>query len=226
MIQHYKEIELSSNYKIPPPIKAILHRLQDKISSIISQKSPSSASLNPSSLSSSSSMVTSFLYPHIIELSDKGFINSHIDSIKFSGDLVAGLSLGSTRIMTLKYDHSSIISNSDHNTKQTDDIIYDMDTTVDSFDSNVRNEYIAVENGLIFSDYHKNYNHDDYTTTASSQHNYNTDETTFRRPKEVELTLQPRSLYLLTGIWRYHYSHAILPSSSKRTSVIFRNVKV
>ena len=41
------------------------------------------------------------LKPHIIDLSEDGFIGPHVDSIKFSGHLIAGLSLLSTRILRL-----------------------------------------------------------------------------------------------------------------------------
>ena len=42
--------------------------------------------------------------PHVIDLDKDGKINPHIDSIKFSGDLVAGYSLGSTRVMRLSHE--------------------------------------------------------------------------------------------------------------------------
>ena len=40
----------------------------------------------------------------MIDLDKDGKINPHIDSIKFSGDLVAGYSLGSTRVMRLSHE--------------------------------------------------------------------------------------------------------------------------
>ena len=46
-----------------------------------------------------------FLNPHAIDLAAKGgFIGPHIDSIKFSGKIVAGLSLQSSRLMELVHD--------------------------------------------------------------------------------------------------------------------------
>lgn len=46
----------------------------------------------------------SMLAPHVIDLHKDGSIAPHVDSIKFSGDIVAGLSLLSTRQMRLTLD--------------------------------------------------------------------------------------------------------------------------
>mmetsp|Transcript_12531 Transcript_12531/g.22717 ORF Transcript_12531/g.22717 Transcript_12531/m.22717 type:complete len:248 (-) Transcript_12531:1574-2317(-) len=43
-----------------------------------------------------------WLPPHIIELGKGGEIKPHVDSIKFSGEVVSGLSLLSTRVMRLR----------------------------------------------------------------------------------------------------------------------------
>ncbi len=45
-----------------------------------------------------------FLPVHLIDLAEDGFIKPHVDSIKFSGDIVSGLSLLSPAIMQLKGD--------------------------------------------------------------------------------------------------------------------------
>ena len=45
-----------------------------------------------------------FLPPHIIDLREDGRIDPHVDSIKFSGGIVSGLSLMSTRVMVLRND--------------------------------------------------------------------------------------------------------------------------
>jgi hypothetical protein len=54
-------------------------------------------------------------------------------------------------------------------------------------------------------------------------------------PLEREVSLPPRSLYIIRGVWRYEYGHAIsLPvvtedlenrfaNSQRRISVVFRN---
>lgn len=45
-----------------------------------------------------------FLPVHVIDLAEDGFIKPHVDSVKFSGDIVSGLSLCSPAIMQLKGD--------------------------------------------------------------------------------------------------------------------------
>ena len=254
-------------------------------------------SVSPSSLSTQSSQLT-FLNPHIIELSDKGFINSHIDSIKFSGNLIAGLSIGSSRVMTLKYDESnynstvtsnsivttheenvyhmgskhvndvgrsnsnssstsvssSIIMNDDlkissilNKMSNDDDKVKDMTMIHSSLNKLIDHDYIINDHGLLFtssccsndnnsnSNKSNNDNINHHQQQQQQQHHPSMEEqgqksysslSTIRRPKQVDLTLLPRSLYILTGCWRYHYSHAILPSLAKRTSIIFRDVKL
>ena len=275
-----------------------MNQLEHKITSLL---------MSPSSSVSSSSSLISFLNPHIIELADKGFINSHIDSIKFSGNLIAGLSIGSARVMTLKYDESSHNSNvssyrssssssrssSDKsiNTKQeeniyhigyknfddarssnssiimnddlkissilnkiSDDKVKDMTMIHSSLNKLIDHDYTISDHGLLFTtsycsydnsfsgnnnndnmNHHQQLHHDDVndnncktisTTLTSSTEEHVSSFNTIRRPIQVDLTLSPRSLYILTGCWRYHYSHAILPSLSKRTSIIFRDIKL
>ena len=48
-----------------------------------------------------------FLPPHVVDLAKDGHIGAHVDSIKFSGGIVAGLSLLSQRTMRLEYDHEA-----------------------------------------------------------------------------------------------------------------------
>jgi len=43
-----------------------------------------------------------FLPPHVIDLASDGSISAHVDSIKFSGDFIAGFSLLSSRILRLE----------------------------------------------------------------------------------------------------------------------------
>jgi alkylated DNA repair protein alkB family protein 7 len=114
---------------------------------------------------------------HAIDLKKEGELTAHVDSIKFSGNLVAGISLLSASIMRLVP-------------------------------------------------------HDD-----------NDDDTPTKEGKEewVDLYLPPLSLYALTGVGRYRYSHQLLPHNSifttsddgseivverdHRLSVIFRDGK-
>mmetsp|Transcript_35068 Transcript_35068/g.55152 ORF Transcript_35068/g.55152 Transcript_35068/m.55152 type:complete len:220 (+) Transcript_35068:102-761(+) len=106
-----------------------------------------------------------FLPTHAIDLSEEGFISPHIDSIKFSGGFVAGLSLLSHSVMKFQDERNSL---------------------------NI-----------------------------------------------IEAQLPPRSLYLMTGDVRYHYTHEILPQGGvaklstqkplhqrgRRISLIFRDQK-
>lgn len=56
-----------------------------------------------------------FLHPHVIDLAQDGHIGSHVDSKKFSGKLVCGLSLGSSRILRL-VSYNGV--DNDHNDKE------------------------------------------------------------------------------------------------------------
>lgn len=132
--------------------------------------------------------------------------DSHVDSVKFSGDLVAGLSLGSTRAMILSRD--------------------------------------AFANQLLFHDKALLQNEaiDASSLIVASVQVEQPNESEF--PTKLTMVLPPRSLYIMQGIWRYQYGHAIsLPvvdgaivQSSKesaqsfqdpalrRISFIFRNI--
>ncbi len=114
------------------------------------------------------SPVTKWLPCHAIDLKQDGQLSAHVDSVRFSGYMVAGLSLLSPAIMRLKEEEEE----------------------------------------------------------ASE---------TF-----VDLYLPPNSLYVLTGVGRYEYSHELLPDGSvfgsqeenpivvpreQRLSIIFRDAK-
>jgi alkylated DNA repair protein alkB family protein 7 len=124
--------------------------------------------------------VVQWLPCHAIDLKDEGELTAHVDSIKFSGDLVAGLSLRSASIMRLMIPEEE--------------------------------------------------EEDDAPADAKVGH--------------IDLYLPPLSLYVLTGVGRYRYSHQLLPDQStfchrddgndesivvprdQRLSVIFRDAKV
>jgi alkylated DNA repair protein alkB family protein 7 len=127
--------------------------------------------------------VVQWLPCHAIDLKREGALTAHVDSIKFSGDLVAGLSLRSASIMRL------MIPEDDYEDDDDDD---------------------APADGKV---------------------------------GHVDLYLPPLSLYVLTGVGRYRYSHQLLPDQSTfchlgdgnnesivvprdhRLSVIFRDAK-
>jgi hypothetical protein len=140
----------------------------------------------------------------------------HVDSIKFSGDIVAGLSLQSTRIMALTYSPETVATDAIPN-----DSITMRFAPVDSYTVDTTGiKYSLLENPDRTPDSNKN--------------------KTVCLPDRIELVLPPRSLYILDGPWRYYYNHAILGQkcSSKllpteqshipvqqRTSIIFRDCK-
>ena len=112
--------------------------------------------------------VTKWLPCHAIDLKKEGQLSAHVDSVRFSGHMVAGLSLLSPAIMRLKEEEE--------------------------------------EKSETF----------------------------------VDLYLPPNSLYVLTGVGRYDYSHELLPDGSvfgdqqenpivvpreQRLSIIFRDAK-
>ena len=104
---------------------------------------------------------------HAIDLHQDGALHAHVDSVRFSGDVVAGLSLLSSSTMRLKPEDASLEEESEG---------------------------------------------------------------------YVDLWLPPRSLYLLSGMARYSYTHELLPSHAtfkghtvnrdRRISIIFRDAKV
>lgn len=115
----------------------------------------------------------------------------HVDSVKFSGDLIAGISLLSPRIMTL--------------TKELPDVATDMQG-----------------NGL---------NKGDINCTIASNELESL-------PNYGEMLLPRRSLYILAGVARYYYAHAILGKDQepkwlknavdkfdRRISFVIRNIK-
>lgn len=122
---------------------------------------------------------------HAIDLSTKGVLTAHVDSVKFSGAIVAGISLMSDAIMRLR-------------------------------------PYIDSEEDT----------EDKIATDISNENEY------------VDLYLPQLSLYVLSGMSRYSYTHELLPSGSifeynengeegeiidvtrrRRLSLIFRDTK-
>lgn len=84
VISKYKEVELIST-QTPTQIRNILNRLSEQIISYYDHK-PSLQMLLP---------------PHVIDLDANGFIAPHVDNIRHSGEILAGLSLLSKRVMRL-----------------------------------------------------------------------------------------------------------------------------
>jgi len=124
-------------------------------------------SSNNNSNGNNSPLSIRWLPCHAIDLKRDGALNPHVDSVRFSGYLVAGLSLLSSGIMRLKPAATGEDDDDDDN---------------NSDDDNGTAAGAAI------------------TTTAKEGH--------------VDLLLPPRSLYALTGVGRYGYSHELLPDAS------------
>lgn len=164
VITNYKEVELSDLHFDRPQIPNIFRRIRQQLASCHLLRDGANKTIQ-------------WLPCHAIDLKKEGELNAHVDSVKFSGDLVAGLSLLSSSIMRLIPDRS------DEDEKKTEE---------------------EEEKGW------------------------------------VDLYLPPRSLYALTGVGRYQYSHELLPNNSTftqpdgteilverdhRMSIIFRDTK-
>jgi hypothetical protein len=131
-------------------------------------------SREPFNLSDEDTQEMLFQSAHVIDLAEDGWIGPHVDSIKFSGDMIAGVSLLSSRIMKMTLLPKEEIQ----------------------FPANY------------FMDINEYWQQFPYETHIN----------------EKDLVLPPRSMYIMSGIWRYGYQHAILPSPGhRRLSIIFRN---
>ena len=144
---------------------------------------------------------------HGIDLKKDGKLTAHVDSVRYSGLIVAGLSLLSSSIMRLRpaAEYSST------------------DTTGSGDDGTEKKQ-------------------------QSQQHLYEPKPTEAPDDGHVDLYLPPRSLYVLSGVSRYEYTHELLDDGSvfelqsgdaagaddesvipvardRRISVIFRDAK-
>lgn len=143
---------------------------------------------------------------HGIDLKKDGKLTAHVDSVRYSGLIVAGLSLLSSSIMRLRpaAEYSSDTTGSDDGTEK--------------------------------------------SKQQSQQHLYEPKPTESPGDVHVDLYLPPRSLYVLSGVSRYEYTHELLDDGSvfelqsgdaagavdengipvardRRISVIFRDAK-
>lgn len=85
VIENYREVEKRG--WLDPGNKALADRIKNLILHTLQRP-----------------MTLPFLPVHVIDLANDGFIKPHVDSVKFSGDIVSGLSLCSPAIMQLKGD--------------------------------------------------------------------------------------------------------------------------
>lgn len=143
--------------------------------------------VHSSNPSSSSKKVVQWLPCHAIDYHKDGELNPHVDSVRYSGDIVSGLSLLSSGIMRLRPAPEEDITEENHANEGDDD------------------------------------GYSRRPAKQDDEHGY------------VDMLLPPLSLYVLTGVARYKYTHELLPSEAAfknqvigrdhRLSVIFRDAK-
>ena len=85
VISKYKEIELLPS-SMEPPVRSILRRLAEQVLTLYNH-GPTLETLLP---------------PHVVDLDADGSISPHVDNIRHSGTVLAGLSLLSPRVMRLE----------------------------------------------------------------------------------------------------------------------------
>ena len=144
---------------------------------------------------------------HAIHLKEKGILSPHVDSVKFSGGIVAGISLLSTSIMRLKPASPSELASS------TSSLNY----------GNEKSEELNEKK------------------RENNEENNQLNQKCLENAGHVDLFLPPLSLYVLSDMSRYKYTHEILESGScfinekdgdkimvhrdDRISIIFRDSK-
>jgi alkylated DNA repair protein alkB family protein 7 len=101
VIKKYKEIELNHS-DLPEVLNQVIKRVQNILSKEFQE------------LKSCHSTEINFLPVHVIDLHEDGNISSHVDSIKFSGEIVAALSLNSTRVLRLRQHKSETDKDENH----------------------------------------------------------------------------------------------------------------
>jgi len=181
VIVKYKETELVDEKSF---LSVESQRVFDRVRKHLSERH-----FGPSFTGKENDQVVRWLPCHAIDLHKDGELNAHVDSVRFSGDVVAGLSLLSTCIMRLQ-------------------------PAVENEDDDERNDG----------------DEDEYRTAAKKSGK------SHERPMgHVDILLPPLSLYVMSGVARYKYTHELLPSGARfkdkvvnrdhRLSVIFRDAK-
>lgn len=97
MIVKYKETELLDEASLSETFQSVLERVREHLQEACFSDKPEPA----------------WLPSHAIELPVDGELNAHVDSVRFSGDIVSGLSLSSPSIMRLR----------DEDAKETDEYV-------------------------------------------------------------------------------------------------------
>lgn len=166
-----------------------------------------------------------------------------MDSIKFSGGFISGLSLRSTRVMELTYSTEDGCDMHSSSNGMTGSASPQMKPQADKFAPVVGSygqlqSYTVSADGLRYT-----YNVERCTETPSTTPTIIPahllgENASLALPQRLELVLPPRSLYILQGPWRYKYNHAIYGAEqtpsllsplgtpiAQRSSIIFRDKK-
>ena len=194
VIQNYKEVELLASAHVPEQSSSFknqmsqvsllaMERVRDHISQTHffpnANANANMVSTPYTSLDNENERHTlEWLNCHAIYLKKEGLLTAHVDSIKFSGDVVAGVSLLSSSIMRLRPASSSELARRDGTDGDDDD-----DLCLEGKED--------TDGG------------GDISSKAIMDAGY------------VDLYLPPRSLYVLSGVSRYMYTHEILPCNSQ-----------
>jgi hypothetical protein len=171
------------------------------------------------------------LPPHVIDLSPDGHIGPHVDSIKFSGGMISGLSLLSSRMMRLTPCSLTDTIANDQDMLRIELPCLDLlegaqgyDPTLIHFHQHQQQQNGATEDKLTSS---SSSTESDARTDVKVNSEINSSSS--RSTVVVEMELPPRSLYVLTGSLRYLYTHAVIsptPLPQRRISVMFRDQQV
>mmetsp|Transcript_58680 Transcript_58680/g.132812 ORF Transcript_58680/g.132812 Transcript_58680/m.132812 type:complete len:231 (+) Transcript_58680:40-732(+) len=103
VIEGYREVERP--FWKSPENEATIAKLRGQISDFVSSQAPGAA--EPLGYTGE------WLPVHVLDLSEEGFITPHVDSVKFSGGLVCGLSLLSSAVMVLSPEDPVLSRSSD-----------------------------------------------------------------------------------------------------------------
>lgn len=169
----------------------------------------------------------------------------HVDSVKFSGGFVAGLSLLSTRVMRLSLSTGdsrgmTTASSSDSKVGTKSLIEYEKNATgqlqyASNITVNGSGMHFYVDSASVLEG---EVSHSSRSPLVRQPPYPGSPVILSSWPEVVELVLPPRSLYVLMGSWRYNYDHAVLgvdqqpaqvsavpDKPSRRISIIFRDAK-
>lgn len=194
VIQKYKETELPADH-IPDNqlvLKAAMSRIFQFLRTTTNQPA----------------MV--ILPPHVIDLHEEGHIGPHVDSIKFSGGMISGLSLLSSRVMRLT---PCSVTDTIANDQDLERLV--LPCLYIKPDSRHDATLVHLSSSKISG------SERDSSTDVEVDGDISSNSSTI----VVEMQLPRRSLYIITGPLRYTYTHAVVsPSlSQRRISVMFRD---